>query len=114
MNRILLIVLGFMFQAIVRARHRQLNKRQFVVADWERLRITSTELIEGYKRRATRHSLRGLVAWVEQDEKRVYVVVEGPDTSVVGISNKVPWSPSKLPSAQEFAAALNLAARQQA
>jgi hypothetical protein len=68
MNRILLVVLGLMGQAIVRARPRQ----------------------------------------------RVYVVVEGPDTSVVGISKNPPWLPPKLPSAQEFAAALNLAASHQA
>jgi hypothetical protein len=115
MASIALIVLGVLWQAIARAHHGRLNKRQLVVADWEGLRITRTELIEGYRGRAIRHPLRGLTAWVEPDGKRVSVVVEGPGTSIVKISSiyNLPFMPAKVPSAQQFAAALNLA-RQQA
>jgi hypothetical protein len=114
MGSIALIVLGSLWQVIARAHHGRLNRRQLVVADWEGLRITRTELIEGYKGRATRHSLRGLTAWVEPDGKRVGVVVEGPGTSIVKISSiyNLPFMPAKVPSTQRFAAALNLASQQ--
>jgi hypothetical protein len=108
---LIFIILATIWQVLARALHKWLNARRLVLADWQGLRITRTELIEGYKTSATRHPLRGLAAWVERDEKQVYVVVEGPDTAIVKISSihNLPFMPSKLPTAQEFVAAFNLA-----
>lgn len=108
----ILIVLALMWQILASAHHRRLNKRQLVLAHWKGLRITRTELIEGYKRSATRHPLRGLVARIEGTNTRISVVVEGPDTLIVESSaiNNLPWMRKAL--AEEFAAALNLASQQ--
>jgi hypothetical protein len=106
------IALGLIYLIFASAYHRWLNKRQLVLAHWKGLRITRTELIEGYKRSATRHPLRGLGARVEGGNDRISVVVEGPDTLIVesSVINNLPWMRKAL--AQEFAAALNLASQQ--
>ena len=96
-----------LWHVLARAVQGRLNRRQLVLADWQGLRITRTELIEGYKRSAQRHPLRGLTAQVEREDKQIAVVVEGPGTSVVKIG-----APSKLRSAQEFVTALNRGSHQ--
>ena len=68
---------------ITRARRERLDKDQGVLAAWESLRITRSELIEGYKRASRRRSLNGLTARVDDDGGRVRVIVEGPGTTIV-------------------------------
>ena len=81
------------------------DRRAGVVEEWSELRLTKTELIEGYKKNALRHPLNGLSAKVEvikpsadqpvpqgsdepitrRDETRFHVrlTVEGPHTAIV-------------------------------
>src|SRR5271155_4485537 len=61
------------------------NGKDGVFATWEGLRVSKTELIEGYKADARRHPLQGLAARVEDspDDRRVHVIIEGPDTNIV-------------------------------
>jgi hypothetical protein len=94
------------------------NKRDDVVMDWEGLRFTRTELIEGYSQNARRHPLKGLTARVEDtgfhrggpNQHRIHVIVEGPDTAIVKSSrSKSRFSDT---AARKFVATLNMASRQ--
>ncbi|HTQ21922.1 hypothetical protein [Mycobacterium sp.] len=113
---ILLSAVALIYGIAERARRNRLNKKLGVSADWGKLRITGTELIQGYRRKAARYPLRGLEAWVEHDGQRIHVVVEGRDTSVVESRytrsfTNVFGMGNVEPSAQEFVAALNLASQ---
>lgn len=109
----------FVVVAVLAGRQGRANARDGVVAHWEGLRITKTELIEGYDPNAARYPLKGLTARVEdtttaiggRDERRVHVIVEGPNTAVVK-GRKVTVVYNGEPSARKFAAALNTASRQ--
>jgi transcription initiation factor TFIID subunit TAF12 len=50
--------------------HAKRNNADGVIANWRNLRITHTELIEGYLQNARRHSLKGLKARVEDSGTR--------------------------------------------
>jgi hypothetical protein len=78
-----LLVMMLVAPGLNSARRQRLNKDQGVLASWEHLRITRTELIEGYKKTAQRRSLRGLSARVDDGDGRVQVIVEGPGTTIV-------------------------------
>jgi hypothetical protein len=68
-----LIVVEFIGAAvIVGIRQGRANVRQGVIAAWEGLRVTQTELIEGYKANARRHPLNGLTARVGDTGTRVH------------------------------------------
>ena len=104
------------FRAIAAAHHKRLNRKRGVFAHWEGLRLTRTELIEGYKRKARRHPVTGLAAHVEQCNELVSVVVEGPDTSIVKNFESTRLATvlsggKAVPRAHEFVAALNLASQ---
>jgi hypothetical protein len=108
-----------------------------VIAVWEILRISETQLIEGYTSNAPRHSLAGLTATVEttgtvitedggyrmnngvivgrrtttRDERQVHVRIEGPQGGFV-YTVKLKDNPEADAKAREFAAQLNRASRQ--
>ncbi|WP_157494279.1 hypothetical protein [Kutzneria sp. 744] len=114
------------------------KKAAGVIASFANLNLTETELIEGLGDAARRHSLAGLTARVEdsgtlnrritatrlavmgpfalaakkkQDDREVYLTVEGPDVAIlrtVQMKNK----PTAGTDAREFAARLNLRSRQ--
>jgi hypothetical protein len=79
----LVLVMMLVAPGIIKARRQRLDKDQRVLASWERLRITRTELIEGYKRTAQRRPLTGLTARVDDGDGQVRVIVEGPGTTIV-------------------------------
>jgi hypothetical protein len=118
-----LIVVAFIGAAvIVGIRQGRANVRQGVIAAWEGLRVTQTELIEGYKANARRHPLKGLTARVEdtgtrvhlgggRDDRRIHVIVEGPNTAIVK-AQRVAAMYNGDAAARKFAAALNMASRQ--
>jgi hypothetical protein len=115
------------------------NVRDGVFYVWGDLRISSTQLIEGYESNAPRHSLAGLKATVEstgnvvsdthevrdvrgraiwgsvettaRDERQVHVRIEGPRTGLV-YTVKLKDNPNADAEAREFAAQLNLARRE--
>jgi hypothetical protein len=113
----------------------QQNVADGVVTSFDGLRMTKTELIEGYEGNAKRHSLVGLTAKVEatggktarvitthsgsaigvgsvvDDDRRVHVTIEGPQTAVV-YSVFVKSSHDAEARARQFVAQLNLASRQ--
>jgi hypothetical protein len=79
----LIMVMMLVAPGIIKARRQRLDKDQGVLASWERLRITRTELIEGYKRTAQRRPLTGLTARVDDVDGKVRVIVEGPGATIV-------------------------------
>ena len=92
-----------------------------MTAEWEGLRITSTELIDGYRSNATRHRLSDLCAAVEECRTKsrdisnfgsrcIHVTVEGPDTYID--RTLCARSPHAEAQARAFAANLNHARRQ--
>lgn len=111
------------------------NVAEGVIAAFGNLRLTPTELIEGYKASARRHPLAGLTAHVEttgnvttnvsgyvgpyggnvgstkSDDRVVHVTIEGPCTAIV-YSVKLKDSPKADTEARKFATRLNLASRQ--
>lgn len=95
------------------------NAAEGVIAHWEGLRITPTELIEGYQDTARRHALNGLTARVENsgthrgngnDNRQIHVIVEGPSTAIVK-TKKVATINRGDELARKFAANLNMASR---
>jgi hypothetical protein len=84
-------VVGIAFGIAIIIFKARANKRDAVVMDWEGLRFTRTELIEGYSQNARRHPLKGLTARVEDtgfhrggpNQHRIHVIVEGPNTAIV-------------------------------
>lgn len=112
----LILLAVFLVVAIRAARQGQLNARDGVIAHWEGLRLTPTELIEGYGDNAVRHPLGGLTARVEdtrtrvgsRNERRIHVMVEGPNTTVIK-ARKVTALYNGDASARKFAATLNAA-----
>jgi transcription initiation factor TFIID subunit TAF12 len=88
------------------------NTRDHVLLDWDGLRVTQTELIEGYSKSAKRHSLKGLEARVDEAG---FVIVEGPNTAVVhpvpkeSDQHKSDWQAQR---AREFVANLNMRVHQ--
>jgi hypothetical protein len=135
-GKVLLFILAgccFWFAALAVRGHlgtRQ-NAAEGVIAAWEHLRITKTELIEGYKANARRHSLAGLTARVETsgavvthvsggggmvssgttDERSLHLTIEGPYTAIVH-TVKLRVKAHADVEARKFAAALNMASRQ--
>jgi hypothetical protein len=98
------------------------NVRQGVIAAWEGLRVTQTELIEGYKANARHHPLKGLTARVvdngmrvhlggRRDDRGIHVIVEGPKTAIV-TTKRVAATFNGDAGARKFAAALNMASHQ--
>jgi hypothetical protein len=65
-------------------RDRSSSLSEGVIAAWEGLRITNTELIEGYKANARRHALKGLTARVEDSGTRWIADVRGADLNDIG------------------------------
>ena len=57
---ILFFCLGIAIAVAILVFKARANKRDAVVMDWEGLRFTRTELIEGYGQNARRHPLKGL------------------------------------------------------
>jgi hypothetical protein len=135
-----LLIIGFLVAVVVVLGIRALakaagqgkrNVADGVIAAWEHLRITKTELIEGYKAKATRHSLAGLTARVETsgtvvthvsggggmvssgttDERSLHLTIEGPYTAIVH-TVKLKGKPYADVEARKFAAALNMASCQ--
>jgi hypothetical protein len=97
------------------------DRRAGVTAEWEGLRITSTELIDGYRRNATRHRLSDLCAAVAEcrtksrdisavGNRSIHVTIEGPDTYIDRILSAS--CPDTEAQARAFAANLNHARRQ--
>jgi hypothetical protein len=80
------------------------NTRDGVVMDWEGLRFTPTELIEGYSQNARRHPLKGLTARVEDtgfhrggpNQHRIHVIVEGPTLPSLNLRVASPGSAIRL------------------
>ncbi|BBZ48098.1 hypothetical protein [Mycobacterium parmense] len=109
----------FVVVAVLAGRQGRANARDGVTAHWEGLRITDTELIEGYDANASRYPLNGLTARVEDStipiggrhERRIHVIVEGPNTAVVK-GRKVTAFNNGEPSARKFVTALNNASHQ--
>lgn len=60
---LVLVVIGFVWWQVLIAKQ---NQADGVIATFGNLRMTPTELIEGYGRSAPRHQLIGLEAYVEQ------------------------------------------------
>jgi hypothetical protein len=111
------------------------NVDEGVIAAFENLRLTPTELIEGYKASARRHPLAGLSARVEttgtvttdvsgyigpyggnvastkSDDRVVHVTIEGPRTAIV-YTVKLKVNSNADTEARKFAAQLNMASRQ--
>ena len=104
--------------AMIKARRTRLDQEQGVLAQWERLRITRTELIEGYRHDANRRPLDGLTARVDDSNGRVSVIVEGPDTHITESKRfgnflyLVPHNPTD--TAAKFVQAFNIASEQAA
>ncbi|MBV8860717.1 MAG: hypothetical protein JO082_03725 [Mycobacterium sp.] len=106
------------------------DRRAGVIEAWSELRLTKTELIEGYKKTALRHPLIGLSAKVEviqpsanqpvaqgsaervagSDEARAHVrlTIEGPHTAIVRSETMYSDTEGK---ARDFAAHIDLAGR---
>jgi hypothetical protein len=112
------LVLGFAIAAAIFIFKARANKRDGVVMDWEGLRFTRTELIEGYSQNALRHPLKGLTARVEDtgfhrggaNQHRIHVIVEGPSTAIVkSARSKSRFSDGQ---ARKFVATLNMLSRQ--
>jgi hypothetical protein len=112
----LILLVVFVVVAVLAGRQGRANARDGVISHWEGLRITDSELIEGYGENAPRHPLQGLAARVEdtttrigsRNERRIHVIVEGPNTAVVK-GTKVTIISNGEASARRFAAALNTA-----
>jgi hypothetical protein len=119
---IILVVLSIGTAVVHGIHEANKNREEGVIADFEGLRFTRTELIEGYWRNATRHSLAGLSARVEdtgikahlgrgRDDRRVHVIVEGPHTAIVH-SKRVGDTLNADARARQFVTRLNMASRQ--
>ncbi|GBE64535.1 hypothetical protein MFM001_09970 [Mycobacterium sp. MFM001] len=131
----LMFVAVIVFVVVYRIRASKANARDGVIADWAGIRMTQTELIEGYKDNAPRHPLAGLTARVEnsggvtsdvggymaggmgrittetKDNRQVHLIVEGPNTAIIKtVSAKYGGNADS--SARQFATALNMASRQ--
>lgn len=97
------------------------NTRDDVTAEWEGLRITATELIEGYRRKAKRHPLSGLSARVEESRTKgrhissvghwsIRMTIDGPHTAITRTTSL--RCPNAEGRARAFAAKVNLASQQ--
>jgi hypothetical protein len=106
------------------------DRRAGVIEAWSELRLTKTELIEGYKKNALRHPLTGLSAKVEviepsaaqpaaqgsaeriggsdQARSHVRLTVEGPHTAIIRSETMYSDTEGK---ARDFAAHIDLAGR---
>jgi hypothetical protein len=114
---ILFFCLGIAIAVAILVFKARANKRDGVVMDWEGLRFTRTELIEGYSQSARRHPLKGLTARVEDtgfhrggpNQHRIHVIVEGPNTAIAkSARSKSRFSDT---AARKFVATLNMAGR---
>lgn len=63
---------------IAKTTYARLNREQGVLAHWEKLRITRTELIEGYKKDAPRYPIAGMAAHLDGCGGRISVIIERP------------------------------------
>jgi hypothetical protein len=98
------------------------DRRDGVIAEWEGLRISATELIEGYRPNAKRHPVSGLSASVEEcgTERRnvssvgrrcLHVTIAGPHPAIVRTMS-VKCHPKADARARAFAEKVNQASRQ--
>lgn len=133
----LMFVAAIIFIVVYRIRNSKANARDGVIADWAGIRMTRTELIEGYKENAPRHPLAGLTARVENsggvtsnvdgymaggmgrittetdDNRQVHLIVEGPNTAIFKTVSAKYQGGNADASARQFATALNMASRRQ-
>jgi hypothetical protein len=113
------------------ASRRSQNSADGVVASWENARITTTELIDGYRPNAARHPLAGLVAQASmsggiedtvlmsadgvvhansrRNTSRMHVTIRGPHTALV-YTAKLRWA--NVLGVRTFVDQLNAASRQ--
>lgn len=107
--------------------HGRQDKRAGVVAQYCGLRITTTELIEGYAKNANRHSLAALTATVRticvpgsrktqwKAQWKAQITVHGPHTSITrtgdGYDDRTQPDREARQEAQQFADTLNQASR---
>jgi Protein of unknown function (DUF2510) len=111
---------------------RKRNAADSVIFAWQDLRMSSTELIEGYSSNAPRRSLAGLTARVETsgsvgsrksygaygvristgDDRLVHLTIEGPRTAIVRTAIVRSLKAMTEVGARQFASELNLAGRQ--
>src|ERR1700761_4783476 len=117
----MLIVVAVIAAGVYSAiRQGKANAAAGVIAHWEGLRVTRTELIQGYSQNAPRHPLKGVTARVEdtgtsvrggKDDRRIHVIIEGPGLAIVKTKNVADtYNGDAL--ARQFAATLNVASRQ--
>jgi hypothetical protein len=85
---------------------REQNRAEGVIFHFYELRITRTELIDGYEENARRIRLQGLTATVTKDHGDVHIAIEGPDTKFV-YSMPNDLAGFNLRRARRFAALLN-------
>jgi hypothetical protein len=114
----MLIIVAVISAAIDRSiRQGKANAAAGVIAHWEGLRVTRTELIQGYSQNAPRHPLKGVKARVEdtgarvrggKDDRRIHVIIEGPGIAIVK-TKKVAATYNGDALARQFAATLNVA-----
>jgi hypothetical protein len=118
---LILLVLCTGYTAARCASRAAADRRAGVTAEWEGLRITSTELIDGYRSNATRHRLSDLCAAVlecrtesrnisNSGSRYIHVTIEGPDTYIDRtLGARCPHAEAQ---ARAFAANLNQARQQ--
>jgi hypothetical protein len=116
---IIMAVIYYYLRSVERAWR---DRRAGVIEAWSELRLTKTELIEGYKKNSLRHPLNGLSAKVEVfqpgpgqtdadgDKPRAVVrlTIEGPHTAIV---RSEPMYADTEGEARDFAAHVDLAGR---
>ncbi len=96
---------------MAKSRFERLNKEQRVLANWQQLRITRTELIEGYKKNARRRPLSGLTARADDAAGRTSVIIEGPNTTIIERKRRERMADND-EAARKFVVAFNLASHQ--
>ena len=138
---ILAVLLGlsvFVIALVYQVSVTNAKKANGVIASFDNLNLTATELIDGFGDTTTRHPLAGLTARVEdsgtlnrritatrlatigvfalaakkkQDDREVYLTIEGNDVAIVR-TVQFKKTPSAGTQAREFAAKLNMLSRQ--
>lgn len=136
---VLILIVAFVVLAVVLGvKQAKEDKADGVVASFRRLRMTSTELIEGRGANAVRHPLAGLSAQVEdsgtlnrritatrlltigvfalaarkkQDDREVFLTIEGPNTAILETVS-LKQAKDAAVKARQFANQINLRSRQ--
>ncbi len=129
---IVLPLVAISWSFIQRVWRRKRNAADSVIFAWQDLRMSSTELIEGYSSNAPRRSLAGLTARVEASgtvggmkshgafgvrlttgyDRLVQLTIEGPRTAIERTATVRSEKAMTEMEARQFASALNLAGRQ--